>query len=214
MIIGVIASMTIPSLKKNTQGRETIARVKKANAAFSGAIEAVSQIEGPIQTWGWGSNENNTVVLTKLSKYLNMEKICGTGLGCWADVMYKNLNGSNSINYERRTDVAKARLADGSYIYLHTQSPNCTAVVGTSEELKHTCGRIGIDVNGGAPPNVRGLDLFTFWVTKDGVIPFGSQSDTNAESTVSTCTSSGFGCTAWVLINQNLKYTEGVISWN
>lgn len=213
MIIGVIASLTIPSLKKSTQNAEAVAKVKKANAAFSNAIDLAQQIEGPIQTWGWGADAGNVVVLDKLVKYLNVEKNCGTGSGCWANVVYKFLDGTNHANYNTKTDVAKARLADGTSIYLHTQSNTCNGVTGTSEELKHVCGRLGIDINGNAPPNQRGLDVFTFWVTRDGVIPFGSQSDTNSESKISTCTSSGFGCTAWVLVNQNLKYMDGPISW-
>lgn len=206
--------MTIPSLKKNTQSRETVAQVKKAYSTFSNAVASAEAAEGPIQFWNWGTpGDGNSAVLVfeKLAPYLNIDKNCGTEKGCWGNVRHTRYDGGD-YDIDGATNRAKARLADGSFIYLYVQSANCSTNNGNNSALQHICADIDIDINGSKGPNRVGVDVFYFWITREGVIPFGTKDDTAYP--LSGCYTFGHACTAWVVANQNMDYMDRTVTWD
>lgn len=211
MIIGVIAGMTIPGLIKNTQSRETVSMLKKEYAAIANAYDLAVSINGPASIWGLRDEEGKTgaeKALEILTTHLNVEKICGSQTGCFPDTIYKHLNGTDTHNFDKATTYAKARLADGSIMFICIHSATCDKVVGSSEELKNVCGTIDVDINGNKGPNQYGVDEFPFWMTKTSVIPLGTEDTTDEVYGIQTCktTSTGYGCPAWVLSRESLDY--------
>ena len=84
---------------------------------------------------------------------------------------------------------------------------DCSHLAG---QVKNICGYIRIDVNGKRFPNMMGRDVFSFWVTKDKIVPTGTQLENKASSSSfeNGCIgqAEGRGCTAWLLYNENMDY--------
>lgn len=63
-LIGVVASLTIPSVKKHSQRTELATLAKKAYLTLEDAIDNATVTEGPMRNWDFSSNN------TFCSKYL------------------------------------------------------------------------------------------------------------------------------------------------
>lgn len=55
-VIGVVASMTIPGLKKHSQRTELAAQAKKAYLNLNEAVDNATLTAGPIRNWSFSSN--------------------------------------------------------------------------------------------------------------------------------------------------------------
>ena len=64
---------------------------------------------------------------------------------------------------------------------------------------------IRVDTNGIKEPNTLGKDIFSFYLTDSGIIPCGTNSD-DMSYFPNDCVSKGYGCTAWVIQQKNMKY--------
>lgn len=198
-IIGVVAALTMPSLIAHYKEKQTIVALKKAFSQLNQAVQ-LSQVETP----GDYSADNIVKYLKSAKKCTDKDKSCTL-------MTYKYLNGRIQDNWGAKDhwSVNYAQLADGTIIRFSVSSPSCKIIRGTSEALKHFCGEISVDVNGNKEPNVMGKDVFYFNLTTYGLIPFGTKDETeypfaNCDSSVSA--SSGLGCAAWVLYNENMDY--------
>lgn len=213
-IIGVVASITIPTLMQKKAEQETVGMLKKEYSVLSQAYTMAVQENGTPDNW---STDSSTMLKT-LVPYLKVVKNCDTGIGCLA-TDYKYLNnvsiGSTDAN---DTSYAKAQLADGSLIATSMRSSSCAAASrGNTAALSSICGVVGIDINGLKSPNQLGRDYFFFYITKVGVIPYGTQPETTQSFTAAckdVSTYAGFGCTAWVMYNENMDYLHcNNLSW-
>lgn len=210
-IIGIIAEMVIPSVIQNSVEQITVSQVKKTYATLSGAYIRAVQENGPPSTWGLTADQSGgvTTMLNMLKPYLNVSKDCSSGTtGCFQSTPYLNLdntalglvlNGGRSL-----------LLADGTGIYgYNIDSADCTLAWVPAGNV---CGRIYVDVNGFKGPNVRGKDLFDFFMTNSAIYPVGfQQSSVNFTGNCITAAGnygSGMACTGWVLYNENLDYVE------
>lgn len=211
-IIGIVAAMTIPSLMQRQQEKATIVALKKTYSALTQAYTSAESENGTPEGWGLANNAAGAAnILNKLSPYLKLDKNCGSGVGCFPDVTYKTLTNSPWNNFDTYATFARAKIADGSLIAASSYN-NCNQNYGTTEALQHVCGYYYVDVNGFNPPNQGGKDLFLFWLTKNGIVPGGSAADTSSWNFTQQCiniaASSGEGCGAWVIYNENLDYTR------
>ncbi len=204
-IIGVVAALTIPTVIRNYQERQTVTALKRAYAQLSQAFNMATVENGAISTW---SLENCSTVLDIVGPYLKITKKCGTNSGCISD-SYKTLNGkdTNALNSH-----CKGRLADGTFFTIYTSESlkNC--------EINNYCGEFGIDLNGNKAPNQIGKDFFLFFITKNGVKPMGTP-DTVSRQLATNCKMSnqdnyaGYACTAWVIAKGNMDYLRQDVSW-
>ena len=214
VIIGVIAAMTIPTLMNKTNEQETVTAVKKAYSVLGQAYQKVIAENGEIIPSELGNSQAEATVKMgdMFAKHLSVAKNCGmsTTGDCFADTAYKWFNGSNWGNVNVFTDRYKIRLNDG--MAMTVSAWNVGSVWGTSTSLKNGIGFIQIDVNGDKSPNVVGKDVFTFYITKNGVVPAGTLEETNIH-TLSTCKTYGGGCTAWVIAKGNMDYLRKDVSW-
>lgn len=232
-IIGVVASMTLPSLIQNYKEKEYTAKLKKFNSLINQAMMMATTQEGPIEDWGltrFSSSEGMTdeeieqanasrnLFAEKVKKYLKIIQYCPYGDSCQSQVESRlrySLDGTQ-FSYFKPYLI----LADGTDIAgITILSPKCDLNLGHSIPLQNVCGEMFVDLNGKKGPNATGKDVFIFYYTKYGVIPVGTAEETNATFD-KLCNlkvknrTNGYGCAAWVLYNENMDYLHcNDLSW-
>jgi len=159
-IIGVVAAITIPSIVANHQKRTLETQFAKAYRTIQQMVNLAVAEHGDFSTWDWKetytSEERNAFVEKMFLPYLNVVKFCPSGENniCFADTMYKLLNGTNYLDINKQSKDPMAILADGSAIRFSLAANN-------SSNKRHSLS-IMVDVNGAKKPNTMGLDLFNF----------------------------------------------------
>jgi type II secretory pathway pseudopilin PulG len=225
-ILGIVAEYTIPPLVRDFQTQVAIASLKTAYSIISQAYTFAVAENGPPDYWGLTDNDSSGIGATNLlnafAPYLKIMKNCGTGEGCYPTVTWR-LNKTSYLNYNTKTDHAKIILNNGYLIAFYSKSTDCSANYGTSLALSNMCGTIHVDINGFKGPNQWGIDYFSFFVTKYGIIPIGSYAEIiNSENKTNfeehckdKTTADGLGCTAWVIYNGNMDYLKcDDLSWD
>ena len=218
--------MTMPALIANHQEKVTVTRLKKVYSILSQLYVSVTNEEGYPYDWEVEYNDSGSKdgtktfynVLKNYSKYL---KICDNS-DC--RVEYRLLNGTYDGNSSYRIASLPMILADGTYLRVNFSdlggADQCNLVRGNSEALKSVCAELFVDINGKQFPNTFGRDTFIFYWTKYGIVPVGTKNEASHVTFDSTCSKkksslySGYGCTAWVLINENMDYMHcDGLSW-
>jgi len=220
-IIGIVAALTMPALIASHKEKETVTRLKKAYSTLSNAYNLAIAENSTPDDWdlfGAGTTLGAERMMDKLTPYLKITKNCTRNQGCFPDVVYKYLNGNAAVNYNSSVNFSKMILSDGILLASYVLNTSCTANYGSSAELEQVCGEFYIDINGFKPPNTTGKDLFRFIATKNTIIPYGTQDESYfpfyAHCKTGTL-SDGRGCTAWVLLNENMEYLKcNDLSWN
>lgn len=204
-IIGVVAAMTIPTLVAKYQEQVTITKVVKIYGILSNAYKLYV-----------AENNASPLYADDIINNLKIHKICeNSNEGC-ADNEYKTINGGK-IAFGKDdswlTSVNYAVLQTGEVLRYNAQYKlSCTSNNG-SGILKNTCGEIAVDINGNQGPNIGGEDVFYFYITSNGMYPFGSKDETRYPFT--NCRTNGVACSAWVIENRNLDYTKcDDLSWD
>ena len=200
VIIGVIASMTIPTLMNNTQKQEFVSQLTKTYSTLS---QGLNQI--------WNNNDtapgdyeffNDHNFLDEFAKVSNIEKKCDTIVACIGENIYdrhRYLNGNN-LNSTAFGDGKTVITADGQMISFVKTVISASGL--SAEDTANLLGRIIVDVNGNKGPNKIGVDTFLFYLVKGkGILPAGLENS-------STCIKSagGQGCTAKVLKEKAINY--------
>lgn len=128
--------------------------------------------------------------------YLKIAKDCGTTNStiCWYQGSYKTIKDANWGNYSTNPNYYKVLLADGSAMVFRGGD-------GVDIDLE-----IFYDVNGEAPPNAWGKDLFEFNVKDKKLIPRGTLYIDGYEQACKAPNVIGWECTAWVIFNGNMDY--------
>ncbi len=209
-IIGIVAAMTIPVILVQNRERENTAKLKKAYSSMTQAIIRATIDYGTPNFWVLTAKDsevgaNNIVKI--LSPYFNINKICSEDLNCWPDVTTKKLNLSSDDNFKTNSKYAGFTTNEGTHYAFNIESPDCSAVYGTTKALKNVCATLTVDVNGSKNPNQFGYDIFKFYLTKYGLQPYGLEPDTQYTFKDScNINSNGYGCTAWVILKSNMDY--------
>ena len=201
MIIGVIAAMTIPGLRKNAEMRELAAGCKKAYASLYQAVDLTQNEIGPVRQWRWNDPDS---FLTELKTHMNIMEDCKTK-NCLDNNTYYAQSGSSGS-----WSLANARyikMADGSQIVFYTCTGSVKGPCGVESYKQDPADTVYAsffyDVNGPKKPNTFGYDIFLFNLTKNGILsPAGSHDSSDC----GTGKGRGLSCTAKVL-------KEGVISY-
>ncbi len=204
MIIGVIASITIPGLKKTSDENSYVAGAHKAYSAMINATKLIKAKKGHIVTWNLASAEE----ITKLYK-AEMNSIDRNSSDEKYPVTY--LNGNAYTNKNMFDPKTSFFTTDGMLWYIQSTSADCSAATGT--DLENGCVDWGVDVNGPNPPNTIGIDIFGFYLTKKDVYPEGSggesfDKDGNPNINTSSCAedSSGWGCSTKIILDKKISW--------
>ena len=192
VIIGVIASMTIPTLINKTNKQDTISRLKKAYSTMAQATNRILADEGDPRAdiGGWATSSSAVYNLYK--KHLSNAKDCpGETAGCFTGP-YKGYNSSINFDTTRNTLV----LADGTEIVFWDLSQDCSIFGQGSRDI---CTLIYADVNGAKGPNTFGRDTFSFVLKENGLYPAGCDYD-------ECSTAVDLGCTCRALREGAINY--------
>lgn len=179
VIIGVVASITIPSVVVKYQKDQTVVQLKKAYTTLAQAVRLSESENGPNKDWDWGTEGNVSESFNTYWKpYLKIQKICNTYSGCGYHSAYP-WTSLNNTSYDvacvaptLRTSVI---LQDGTFVIVRNYG-------GTPVTLYK---QIYVDLNGPKPPNQLGKDLFQFLLDdQKGLVPTGYESDGNVDCSV------------------------------
>lgn len=190
MIIGIIASLTIPAIIINTNEAEYNVGVKKALSDLSNAADMI-QVNG-----GTVSYAGDTELRADFCNVMKCIKK-GTASSLYNSLVYKYYKSNEILAVMNDSVDRYAALANGNMLQFF-------AYGGCGAHGVNACGDIWIDINGLKGPNMVGKDLYNFYLVKDedvySIAPAGTQGDTY--NPASTCVAGdGFGCTAVRLSN-------------
>jgi prepilin-type N-terminal cleavage/methylation domain-containing protein len=162
-IVGVVASVTIPTVIKNTEKKDTVAKVKEI---YSILAQATTQINNDC-----GGSINNCLTNPNASGYdipttrqvanlykakLSIAKDCtnGTTVGCMANLVYKLFDGTDYWNLSDPSYFLGFTLLDGIAMDVKWSGPGGSVP-------KYIFGFL-VDINGTKAPNILGKDVFVF----------------------------------------------------
>ena len=179
VIIGVIASMTIPTLINKTNKQEYVSRLKKAYSTMAQATNRIIAENGSPKNW----LTDGDVFYQLYRQHLSKAKDCGPDTGCLENT-YKNLNGNYAGFWDTAATKKKLILSDGTIIMFIHRSEDCAW---NGDGSNNVCGQINVDVNGSKGPNMFGRDFFEFAVKENGIYPMGCDSEQCAQGNSTGC---------------------------
>lgn len=227
-ITGTVGMLTIPEMVEGQFEMSTYVTLKRDFAVYSEGFNLAVQKNGTPENWdlgGPGDANGLANINSIIAENFKVTQNCGTGVGCFPENTYKNLNGiDNQINLDKDNSYTKMRLADGSSIAIKQWNSNCDGNWGDTLPLQSVCGILGVDVNGDKAPNTYGKDFFGFAFTKYGLVPLGTALQSKEYAFTESCNKSnnansvyenGLSCTAWVLYKENMDYNRyNNLSWD
>ncbi|MDD3150492.1 MAG: prepilin-type N-terminal cleavage/methylation domain-containing protein [Candidatus Gastranaerophilales bacterium] len=206
-IIGIIASIAIPTLFGTTSDAELKAAWKKQYSDLTQATMMIIADNGGTLAGAFpGDAAGSEDLKNAFASKLNIIKDCsgfstygGTGAGastegCWHE-------DANSWFYLNGTTTWKESfpgliLNNGNLIRFLINKSNCSYQTGDFT----SCGNILIDINGFKKPNTYGKDIFGVNITTNSLVPLGARESNDPSTTCvegSTATeNTGSGCSA------------------
>ena len=135
-IIGVVAAMTIPTLIKNYQKKQTVVQYKKTYSEIAQALKMAEVDNGSIETWDFTTSSTKTLDFATqyLYPYLKIEQKCDfSEAGCWTGpVSLTNTTGALPINATRLSAITASGYSilfwvsatgNSGFIYLDIDGP-------------------------------------------------------------------------------------------
>lgn len=221
-IIGIVASMTMPSLITKHQEKKTVAQLKKTYSTVQQAyIQAINKYGEP-ESWGITDtksyvDEDGNTQTDKSGSYLmlrylaeNLNTINSTIPSFYRYSLHKDNKLSQNFNKE-----SYITLNDGTII-----------IIGNTEFTKYGFCDLAVLLNNCQQKGscILGKDMFFFQIFQNPakIIPVGAQNSQYPPAKFSkTCNTtvsnmdSGKGCTAWVIYNENMDYLHcDDLDWN
>jgi prepilin-type N-terminal cleavage/methylation domain-containing protein len=218
LVIGVVASLVIPSIINDTNKAEYVTKLKKEYAILQQAYKLLiidnggSILNDP--NFNCSGTCNTFVSANAMNEFadkLNVIKNCGNGYGCWYTSFRRYLGGTvanSNLEADWGIQYGKARLSDGTFMMLYINDTRCNTSHGPVGNPLYgsICGEIHIDVNGATGPNQIGRDHFYFWITRNGIFPDGMNGDTYSCDISSTTLPTSKGCAYKVLSEGAMNY--------
>ncbi|MCD7879331.1 MAG: type II secretion system GspH family protein [Candidatus Gastranaerophilales bacterium] len=176
VIIGVIATLTIPALMSNSREQETLVKLKKVYSTMTNAVRIAEVKKGcSIGSWYNATSKNSAEEFFNnyLKPYLQVLKVCTNYSDCGYEKSspWSTLAGTD-VNWHIMDSPTTRKffyLADGVFIGVRTGDyggENGTAQYGSNIKFI-------IDLNGPKEPNTYGQDVFYMTgVSKKGLVPF------------------------------------------
>ena len=205
-LLGVVASLTIASVRQNVSQRETILKVKKTYSLLTNAYDTYLVINPEIRPQQYNA-QGATNVANMFLQYAQVRNDVGTNPAAKRRFMhtgnYLDLHGRSGYNiYIDRNSYYLVVLKDGGHLWFkgieNTNRPD-----GVASDIFY-------DVNGRKGPNRRGYDLFEFNIVGREIVPAGELATYDSFET--TCSNrnngSGWGCAAWIIRNNNMDYLK------
>lgn len=173
-IIGIVASMTIPTLINKFEKVQYIAGFKKAYAEFQNMLKQYMAEEGvsdlsqtPLYTSG---SVDFKVWDDIIHKYFKVIQACqSTDTECNIFRDHYTLSHSTTTNSYNHPYTYYFCSVDGMCFCVNLRTTECKMDYSVNSNMKGLCGYINIDVNGNKLPNVEGRDFMNaFAISPDG----------------------------------------------
>jgi len=197
LIIGVVASLTIPVLINNTNEAEYNVSVKKAYSEVSNAIKMIqTNNSGAVNVGTAETAVDATPLRNDFCNVMICNKI-GTSVDIFGPTNYYAYKSSLSTWPMTYADDAPAAILNNGYLINFYSYTDC------NKHNINACGAIYVDINGTKGPKMWGKDLYGFWIVKKQpntdylILPMGTQGDNLGDCAVDTWEN----CTALRLIN-------------
>lgn len=158
-IIGVVAAMTLPTVKTKIDERANISNLKKFYSEFSNATNLLVFDYGEPASWGLYDNnaESSAAVLKYYKERLNMSKVCNEGdTSCFA--------------FPVHTYSGVAKITEAEYSSWQLKSFVLNNGVTCFFDVNNGNFSVFFDVNGQKKPNRLGVDVFAWAVNGKGKI--------------------------------------------
>ena len=232
-IIGVVAALTLPSLIQRNIEKQRVVQLKKAYSELSQAYNLAVEEFGSPTEWGMGrmyEEKSHYIMASNMKKYLKLSEDCvdmpdsEAKRVCGQEDKIGKLYFQNEIIQTTVKRYGRAViLSDGTTVTFRVYSGQCNHQYGAA---KNVCGSIAVDVNGSKYPNQSGEDQFSFFFTKDKLVPAGIKGSSltferacnrliNSPYPSYGGSSNMYACTAWVLYNENQDYLHcDDLSWD
>lgn len=204
-IIGVVASITIPTLSQKLYEKRTVTQLRAVQSILSQSVKAAEAEDGEVEGWELkldGSESDAQIIGEKLLKHIKVAHDCGTEPDeksiCVPYLKYNTLNGGTVWgNYSALPNYYKVKLNNGASLWWRSGNHSIAA-----EKRAEMYIDFFVDVNGSALPNMVGKDVFDFYYEKGSLRVAGTPHYLNS----GTCslTSTGWGCAYYVLTNGKL----------
>ena len=204
VIIGVVASITVPTLWANYQEKERIAKIKKMYSALSNAMKLVVVNGGTPEDLG--VRDDNMEDLTEWfneyigNKLLHMKEACYNKKGCWSETGVKMLNGGshpyNNKGIGWGHAIISVVLMDGSFISIDPLA-NGNIDYYYKVKVNNPSGAgliLTFDINGAKGPNMMGKDVFVSIFTEEGYVPAYKHATKEQIEEDCSPTGQGFSC--------------------
>ena len=209
-VIGIVASLTLPSLIQKQQDKATVSRLEKIYSVLSQASLYAREEHGDFEDWNIIDNYQASTRenFAYFEPYLKILRKCDNKSGCWAE-QTQSLSGQKarwSDNYKIGVDYISITLNDGTNVVYDFAVPSLNSVYGLPSYVNKSYIVFLVDVNGNRRPNKWGRDIFAFILGPNGIIPAGignnsANCDPNKKSDVA-----GYDCAYRVLKEKAIKY--------
>lgn len=224
-IIGVVASLTMPSFIADYQERVYISKIKKVYYTLDQAVRRAVEDNGPVDAWPIDSGNDSFLRGAQITQiilpYLDGVKYCNWGdawgnkkASCFAaEYNYKRPNGASAAIWPNK--YVMFMLKDGFAVSINSPHTS-TWCSGKANDYAKDCGTISVDITGSSGPNVAGKDYVDFMITKNGVMPPGVKDGYYTNSFEKGCLELFTKCTAWIIYNDNMDYLHcpEKLGWN
>lgn len=158
-IIGIIAAMTLPAVITKYRKKQTAAVLKETYSLLNQAVMLSENTNGSKEYWDFTLSSEN-FYKTYLQKYLKHSKEY-FGETSFNNIKYECLKGNCYQGAYAHADTPKIALQNGTIL-----------IISNHEESDSIL--IYADINGMKKPNIRGIDMFLFNISKTkGVVPYG-----------------------------------------
>lgn len=202
-IIGIVASMTIPTLMQKYYEHQTVSKLRETYSIISQALKQLEDEYGGIESWGIKTydEEAATILADRFKTVLKVATDCGTvdeNEHCFAR-SYKFLNGNSFDGYAKNSMYYKITLLNGTSVIFKG---------GNSAGKRAT---FMVDTNGPSKPNTWGRDVFEIdYSERYGLVLDGNPSvgDVTAWNQDGACKDSGYGCAYYVVTFGNMDYLK------
>ena len=206
-IIGVVASITVPTLSRNATKHATISTLKSTYSILSQAMHRAQADYGDASEW-LKPTERETkaaaeLIANNILPYLKIIENCGvndTENKCISQKYLKRNGTPHSRVYANDTRYYKVVLNNGSAIWMKSTDS-------TEYNRGNSHFIFFIDTNGAKKPNKFGDDLFVFSYENNKLVPLGAL--TSYAPYTTDClpkNSSGYGCAYYILTTDKMDY--------
>ena len=207
-IIGIVATMTIPTLINKYQEKITVTKVKKMYSTLSQAY-GFYLAENDKAEYIFSGDEGSAEKVFKIFEpYLKVSEDCTSSgtKNCFSPENYytKDSNLWVADFYDQTKEHYQIRLNDGSAILFKGSDA-------ANKDTAQSLFQAYYDTNGKDFPNTLGKDAFIFIFDHNGTIPYSP-----AEGMVNNCIKgSGHSCAGWIVMNSNMEYLHcpDKLSW-